>query len=79
MPEEKSLVMELLQECKTKDKRNFVIIIVLIVALAVTNMGWLLWLNQYNLSSTVTVEGKDSPAIYQEKGEVHIDGQSNSN
>ena len=83
MPEEeKSLVIELLQDCKAKDKRNFVIIIVLIVALAVTNLGWLLWLSQYNIEySTVTVDGKDSHAIYQEhNGKVDInDGKSNSN
>ena len=39
MPEEKSLVMELLQDCKAKDKRNFIIIVVLIV-FGFLRRGW---------------------------------------
>lgn len=75
MPEEKSLVMELLQDCKAKDKRNFIIIVVLIVALAVTNMSWLCFFNQFTISSTsktdITVDGGSGPANYTEKGDIN--------
>ena len=103
MPEEKSLAMELLQDCKAKDKRNFVIIIVLIVAfigyvvadkindynvsvqhnntIKTINKSWQDYLSQYTFegTQTITIDGKDENAIYQNKdGEVNLNGKNHN-
>lgn len=46
--EEKSLAMEMLEELRSANKRNFIIIIVLIVMLVASNAGWLIYESQYN-------------------------------
>lgn len=77
---EQSFAFELLKEQAKTNKRQCIIIMILILAFLISNMAWL-WVFQsydYQSTSTITVDGKDSPAIYQEQnGEVHIDGESN--
>lgn len=83
MSEEKqgSFAFELLKEVIRQNKCLIKILVIVIWGWLLTIAGFLWFLNQYNFSatSTITVDGKDSPAIYQEKGEVNFDGQSNKN
>lgn len=50
--EEKSLAMELLQDSKKQNKRSFILTIILIVALFLSNISWLLYINQFDFSTT---------------------------
>lgn len=52
--EEKSLAMELLQDCKRQNKRNFIIILVLIFALIGSNLGWLIYESQFETVAETT-------------------------
>lgn len=45
--EEKTLAMEMLQELKKQGQRKFIIIIILIIALIATNVGWLIYESQW--------------------------------
>lgn len=49
--EEKSIAMEMLQELKQTNKRNFVVILVLIVMLVATNIGWIIYESQYEYAT----------------------------
>lgn len=66
-----------------KDKRNLIIILVLIFALLFSNMAWLWTFNQYDYSSTTatttytTDSGDGGNAIINDSGEVNINGESN--
>lgn len=53
--EEKSIAMEMLQELKQTNKRNFVVILVLIVMLVATNIGWIIYESQYEYTDTSEV------------------------
>lgn len=44
--EQKSLAYELVQECKKKNKRDFALIVILIVITFISNMMWLIYSNQ---------------------------------
>jgi len=63
--EQKSLAYELIQDCKKKSKRDFALIIVLIILLFISNMMWLMYINQYD--------------VYGEEIEQSIEDSFNSN
>ena len=65
--EEKSLAMEMLQELKKANKRNFAIIVILLVALVGSNIAWLVYESQYEVvAETTTVDAGDGTATYLE-------------
>lgn len=47
MKEQGTLAMELLHELKKSSKRNFIIAIILLIALVVSNVAWLIYESQY--------------------------------
>lgn len=47
MKEQSTLAMELLHELKKSSKRNFIIAIILLIALVVSNVTWLIYESQY--------------------------------
>ena len=54
---EQSLALEMLAELKKSSKRWFVISIVLLVALVVSNIGWLIYESQWEeVTETQTIE-----------------------
>lgn len=56
MKEENTLAMELLHELKKSSKRNFIIAIILLIALITSNLAWLIYESQYEEVSTEEVE-----------------------
>lgn len=67
--EENTLAMEMLRELKRSGTRKFIIIIILIVALITTNLGWLIYEAQYETvteTEETTVDGGDGIATYLE-------------
>lgn len=58
--EEKSLAMEMLQELKKANKRNFAIIVILLVALVGSNIAWLVYESQYETVAEETVQTVES-------------------
>lgn len=48
--ESQSLAYELLQDCKKRSKRDFITIIVLISLIFLSNIAWILYINQYDFS-----------------------------
>ena len=57
--EENSLAMEMLRELKKSAQRKFLVIVILIIALVGTNIGWLLYESQFETiedSTTQTIE-----------------------
>lgn len=64
---EKSLAMEMLEELKRANKRNFAIIVVLIIVFVGSNIGWLIYESQYEVvGETTTVDAGDGVATYLE-------------
>ena len=65
--EEKTLAMEMLQELKKQGQHKFIIIIILIIALIGTNVGWLIYESQWETvveeetSTTQTIDDIDTP------------------
>ena len=54
---EQSLALEMLSELKKSSKRWFVISIILLVALVISNIGWLIYESQWEeVTETQTVE-----------------------
>lgn len=54
---EQSLALEMLSELKKSSKRWFVISIILLVALVISNVGWLIYESQWEeVTETQTVE-----------------------
>lgn len=49
--ETKSFALELVQELKKRSKRDFITIIVLISLLFISNIAWILYINQYDFTS----------------------------
>lgn len=47
MKEQDTLAMELMHELKKSSKRNFIIAIILLIALVVSNVAWLIHESQY--------------------------------
>ena len=50
--EENTLAMEMLKELKKSGKRKFIIIVILIIALIGTNVGWLIYESQFETVET---------------------------
>ena len=66
---EQSLALEMLAELKKSSKRWFVISIVLLVALVVSNIGWLIYESSFETvyeGETTTVDGGNGVATYLE-------------
>ena len=63
MEEENSLAMEMLRELKKSAQRKFVIIVILIISLIGTNVGWLIYESQFETMSEYdqTIEDIDTP------------------
>lgn len=68
--EEKSIAMEMLQELKRANKRNFAIIVILLVALVGSNIAWLVYESQYEIVDEITytqeAESSDNSTISQD-------------
>lgn len=76
-----NLALEILVELKHNIKRLYTIIIILIVLLFVTNIAWLYaWnLPADNTSNSYDIQSEDNGnAVYNQNGEVGINGKSNS-
>lgn len=79
---ENSLATELLRELKKESQRRFVLLIICLALLFVSNMAWLIaWNLPTEKVSTETYEmnGEDSANVfYNDEGEVKISGQNQS-
>ena len=76
-----SLALEILKELKSNIKRLYIIIIILIALLFSTNIAWLFaWnLPTEDTSNSYEIQSEDNgSAIYNENGEVGINGKSDS-
>lgn len=81
MPVE-NLASEILHELKLESKRRFVLLVVTISLLFVSNLAWLVaWnLPDETVTESYELEGEDSAnVIYNQLGEVSIDGQNKEN
>ena len=66
---EQSLALEMLSELKKSSKRWFVISIILLVALVISNVGWLIYESSFETvyeGETTTVDGGNGVATYLE-------------
>lgn len=66
---EQSLALEMLSELKKSSKRWFVISIILLVALVISNIGWLIYESSFETvyeGETTTVDGGNGVATYLE-------------
>lgn len=66
---EQSLALEMLSELKKSSKRWFVISIVLLIALVISNVGWLIYESSFATvyeGETTTVDGGNGVATYLE-------------
>ena len=66
---EQSLALEILSELKKSSKRWFVISIVLLIALVISNVGWLIYKSSFETvyeGETTTVDGGNGVATYLE-------------
>lgn len=52
--EQHSLAYELLQDAKKRSKRDFIEKIILIVVLIISNIAWLIYINQFDFSTEYT-------------------------
>ena len=63
--EENTLAMEMLKELKKSGQRKFIIIVILIIALIGTNVGWLIYESQFETvvedETTQYIEDIDTP------------------
>ena len=81
MKEQDTLAMELLHELKKSSKRNFIIAIILLIALVLSNLAWLIYESQYEtVSEQTTVDGgENGTATYldnSESGDINY-GENN--
>lgn len=77
-----NLALEILGELKHSIKRLYTIILILIILLFATNIAWLYAWNLPNetTSNSYDIQSEDNGnAIYNQNGEVGINGKSNSN
>lgn len=66
---EQSLALEMLSELKKSSKRWFVISIVLLIALVISNVGWLIYESSFDTvieGETTTVDGGNGMTTYLE-------------
>lgn len=76
-----NLALEILTELKHSIKRLYSIIIILIILLFATNIAWLYAWNVPNetTSNSYDIQSEDNGnAVYNQNGEVGINGKSNS-
>ena len=64
--DDNTLAMEMLQELKRSAKRKFIIIIILIIALVASNVGWFIYESQFETiteteETTQTIEDVENP------------------
>lgn len=68
--EQHSLAYELLMECRKKAKRDFLIIILLVIILFASNAMWLWYMNQFDYTSEeTTIDSGNGIATYLENSE----------
>ena len=77
-----SLASELLSELKRESKRRFILLIICIILLFVSNMSWLIAWNlpsEETVSESYELQGDgDANVFYNEQGEVKINEPSES-
>ena len=77
-----SLASELLHELKIESKRRFVLLIICIILLCVSNIAWIVAWNlptETVVEDSYDMEGKDNAnVILNGEGEVHINEPDNS-
>lgn len=76
-----NLALEILGELKHSIKRLYTIILILIILLFATNIAWLYAWNVPNetTSNSYDIQSEDNGnAVYNQNGEVGINGKSNS-
>lgn len=80
--ENDNLALELLMQLKSTIKRLFVVIVILLTALIVTNLAWLYY---WNLPTDTTKESyqiqseDNGNAVYNESGEINVNGEHKDN
>ena len=70
---DQSLALEMLSELKKSSKRWFVISIVLLIALVISNVGWLIYESSFDTvieGETTTVDGGDGMTTYLENSKA---------
>ena len=64
--EDNTLAMEMLKELKKQGQHKFIIIIILIIALIGTNVGWLIYESQFETiteeTATQTIDDIENPS-----------------
>lgn len=74
-----NLATEILHEIKLESKRNFIMLIIAIILLFVSNIAWLYaWnLPDKQVTESYELDGQDDAnVVYNSQGEVQIDGQN---
>ena len=61
--DDSTLAMEMLRELKKSGQRKFIIIIVLIIALIGTNLGWLIYESQFETVAEETIVDSEDNGI----------------
>nr|DAT78194.1 MAG TPA: immunity protein [Caudoviricetes sp.] len=80
--EKDNLALELLMQLKSTIKRLFAVIVILLIALIVTNLAWLYY---WNLPTNTTTESyqiqseDNGNAVYNESGEINVNGEYKDN
>ena len=64
-----TLATELLHELKKSSKRNFIIAIILLIALVGSNIAWLVYESQYSYEET-TIDSGDGVTTYMENSNM---------
>ena len=67
--EQNTLALEMLRELKKSAQRKFIIIVILIIALIGTNVGWLIYNSQFEIvadTEETIVDGGNGVATYLE-------------
>ena len=71
--QEQSFALEMLSELKKSTRRWFVISIILLIALIVTNVAWLIYESSFDTvieGETTTVDGSDGMTTYLENSKA---------
>lgn len=74
-----NLATEILHEIKLESKRNFIMLVIAIFLLFASNIAWLYaWnLPDRQVTESYELDGQDDAnVVYNETGEVQIDGQN---
>ena len=74
-----NLATEILHELKAQCKRYFIMMIIVIILLFVSNIAWLYaWnLPDKDISESYELQGQDDAnVVYNDSGEVKIDGEN---